>query len=242
MPWTAQEGVAHRERGRRRAGTINRENLRVEECIGAARAQPLRPAPGEGELDASRPGVRDVVGAKPADPCQRSADSDDQVVVSIGEDAGLRREGGRHDVRNADVETAAALRLERRIIGEGDLERVGRPDAGARAGAQPRTRHAAGILPREDGRRYSRIYGVHGLFSERRTRSEVVGVAFECFPLDRVHAHTGGQRYASAQLLPHFAESADRAALDRHRLETLAGEERAARPLRQSLDANRDAC
>ncbi len=83
-----------------------------------------------GELEPARAGVRDVVGAIAARPAER-AGGDNQVVVVVEEHRRFDESAAvEKRLVDAGVEALAALGLERRVVGEGDLERVRRTDAG----------------------------------------------------------------------------------------------------------------
>ena len=81
---------------------------------------------------------------------ERPSDGDDQIVVAVEERRRGEHVGAAGELLlDADVDASAALRLEVRVVGERDLEGVGRPDAGASAGVQPRGRRPpAGVASR----------------------------------------------------------------------------------------------
>ena len=103
--------------------------------------KPARPAPRCRQLEAA---------ARARSRCCRSGNGRDvnEPVATISrrtvvEYMRIDAQAIRHRLADADVQAAAALRLQRRVVGKRDLERVGRTDARSRARVQPRAHGAA---------------------------------------------------------------------------------------------------
>ena len=136
---------------------------------------------------------------------------------------------------DAEIGAAAALGLQIRVVGEGDLEGVRRPDAGAEAATNGRPGDASLVLPRDEPSRQTRADRSHRLVAKGGAWSKCAGVALERVAADGVGTQPGTEAGARAQILSHLGEASKRAALDRHFLKLLAGDVGAARALAEAF-------
>src|SRR5262249_51267164 len=142
---------------------------------------------------------RDVVRAVLAHAGERSRPRhrDNQIVVAIREICQVRDDSGADDrLFDAEVEALAALRLQIRIVGECDVERVRRLDAGADATADLRPALLV-WRPYEPGNRELRIGGPHDVVVEIRPRKPVRD---DGRALDVLEAHASRDEYAAAEV------------------------------------------
>ena len=197
MAGAAKQRVSRLERWRRGAAIVDGKNVAVEEGVAGARLHvehPHPPAQRRCELQPARARVRDVVGAKVARLLE-APDGDDQVIERVAEQRRCdQRVPGREHLVDARLDAAAPFRLQRWIVGEGNLERVGRTNPASRGRAQlRRTRRARANIP---GGSDPRVRRDHAIRVKRGTRAERLRDARKWIAPDVFDAKTGRHEHA----------------------------------------------
>src|SRR5439155_4333467 len=165
----------------------------------------------------------------------------DEVVVAVDE-TGCREGVGAAGqlLIDANLEAPATFGLEIRVVGEPDLERIGRANARspARANACRRARLFAGSY-QVAGRDF-RIQGVHRLSRKRRTRREHTVIRLDRVARDVFEAQAAGHREPVVPDIAEFRERAGHPTADRHRrIGDAPGDVRARSALAQQLHSCR---
>ena len=145
VPRPAEQRVADGVRRRRSTSRRRRGSRCRGRCSCRAESNAVAAAPRRRQLGAARARVRNVVGA-PAARRRENVRPTEMIrsVVAVEERRGVDlHRAARERLRHAEFDAAAALRLQPRVVGEGDLERIGRTDAGAER-AQREARAFAG--------------------------------------------------------------------------------------------------
>ena len=161
---------------------------------------------------------------------ERAAQGDDQVVVAVIEVGGIKGQQIAEPPLHAGVDAARALRLERGVIGEGQLEAVGRTNPHAKGGVQAYA--AAGDIRR----RQLRIHARNAARREERARVPVAGNRIRA---EELGAHAAAEKQAARHLIAVLGVDGDFVALQRKGGETGVGDVAIGHGFVRSGDAER---